>query len=179
MSIPHIVLAPHDWNQCQNSFCLGFLPARLTFTPSSGNKIPHLYFRDWPSPSCSHNTHTSHRNEPWTQAGPILVPHPHPQTGIHAEMGMWSRPIRTPWDLSNYSWRKGAFFPSGGKGVKMLSPQWSATMNATSWGEMAQEKKDTQIDPDTRNREEERLSMVLDPAVPEVQPFPQMDYARQ
>lgn len=38
--------APHGWNQCQSNFCLWFLPAQLTFTLSSDNETPHLYFRD-------------------------------------------------------------------------------------------------------------------------------------
>lgn len=60
----------------------------------------------------------------------------------------------------------------------MLGPQWSATMMATSWGEMTHENED-----DTNRRrystQREKLLMVLDPAVPDACSFPQMDYASQ
>lgn len=36
-------------------------------------------------------------------------------------------------------------FPSGGNEVTMLRPQGSATMMATSWGEMTQENEDDTI----------------------------------
>lgn len=76
---------------------------------------------------------------------------------------------------------KEIFFPlSGGKSVKMLNPQWSVTMVSTSEVEMAQENEaNTKRDTDTRDREEERLLKVLDPAVPEAQPFLQMGYDSQ
>lgn len=35
---------------------------------------------------------------------------PNPHVEINAQMGMWSKPIGTPWGLSKWSWWKGDFF---------------------------------------------------------------------
>lgn len=164
-----------------SGFCLpnSLLPFHLIM------KLPTFTSEICSSPSgrdtYSHNTHTSHRNEPLTQTGPIINPLPHPHTWINAEMGMCSKSIRTPWGMSNWSWWKGDFSPlSGGKRVKMLSPQWYVTMVSTSYVEMIQENEaNTERDTHTRDREEERLFKVLDPAVPEAQPSLYMGYDSQ
>lgn len=62
------VLAPHGWTQCRSSFGMWFFPAQLTFTPSSGNNTPYLYFRDLSSPtgkeSCSHHDYSGTGMDP-------------------------------------------------------------------------------------------------------------------
>lgn len=84
MPTQYTVPAPHD---AKAAFWLWFLPAQLTSTPSSGNKILHLYLKDLSSPLERTLVVTLATGMSPDSGWVIVVPHHHPYRD-HAEMGL-------------------------------------------------------------------------------------------
>ena len=175
MLTQHTVLALVSGTRTKAACVWFYLPNSLLSLPLI-IKLPTPTSEIWSSAtekdSYSHCTNTGHRDEPLTQAGPSSSPTLTPIQGLM--QSSVHDPSQPEFLLGIYLTGVGEkeiyiyFFPLRRKRDWNVNPQWSATIVSISWEEMSQENEaNTGRDTDTRDREEDRQFMVLDPAVPE------------
>lgn len=169
--------SPCVWNQDQSSWC-AVLPAQLTLIPPLIIKLPNSLLADlilshWKG-LYSHNTNTSHRDEPWLAGlGHQASPTSPPIQGPDAEPGSGT-PSQPEFLLGIYLTGVGEketlfFFPLRRKGIDICKPTVILSHHGFNvmGRDVPREWSQHRERPRHRDREEDRQPTVLDPAAPE------------